>query len=173
MCGRTPGIQGRGRGIASLTVGTSHHIPGVGVPSVWPSSNSSWLLSQSHVYGGGVLSWTLRLDQLHTPGMGSAVGFSPGTIIPPPWTSTPWPLPTSSPVMCRASMPLCMTWRRWMTGHTFWRGQPVRSSHAVASPSYMSRPCHCWNRRLPGTAQLSLPARHCENTQDSDLQLVS
>ena len=62
--------------------------------------------------------------------------------------------------MLRAGMSLCMTWRSWPPGQTFWRGQPVCSLRAVASPVRVRRPCHHWHRRLPCTTQRSLPACH-------------
>ena len=65
-CGRTLGIRVRFRGIDLSTVGSSHLIPGVGVPSGWPVANSSRLQAPSHSCSGSVPLWTPRWDQLYT-----------------------------------------------------------------------------------------------------------
>ena len=82
-------------------------------------------------------------------------------IKPPLCTSRPWPPQPSPAVVPRVDMSSCMTWWHWPQSHTIGRGRPGRSSHAVASPHLMSLQYCCWNRRLPGTTQWSLPT--CRN----------
>ena len=159
-CERTLDRRVRVRGITFLTAGSSHRRPRFGILSGWPPANSSRLQDLSCACGGVVPSLISWWYQLHTPGMGSAFGVSPCTCPPSPFTSAPWPPPTSPPVMRRVGISLCVTWQHWPPGHTFWRGQLGRSLRAAASPGCMIRPCNCWHRRLPGTTQRSIPTHH-------------
>ena len=123
MCGRIPGIQGRGKVTSSSCVESSRHTPGVGVMSGLPSAESSWLQSRSRA----CIWWCAVIDPVVSSNPHSGQGIRLISL-----TQYKSPTPVQFSTMACSNIPACNATGSQVILHNF--------STLAAMPYLLNRP---------------------------------